>query len=1273
MHHKTREMLANALYAQLVEMDENAGNQALRKATEIVLDRSISDADYAIVRDYMVDEEWIGKGGGRGGSVYILYNEPLHHKTREKYAKVFLELLDEQGGVSGNISLWQDMAEVLDCEISDYQYNEVRDHLLEQGSIEKGGGRGGSVRRLYNKQTATPSRTPTTTATPSLGRANEGSQNKSKEKAKPQSKLEALASALLLQLCDEGSSLDDKQLHKEIQLELDRKISRQDYQQVREYLVAEQRIEYVAGNGGAVRLYPDTKPKEPQPVADDKAVKPPEQQGNTPVNKDNTTTDKVTDLTHGDATRANIPTAEYQQVMANDATPVQVAYKRRNPDLDPQLVWRGKDINNDADLLVNAPPLYIQEKVHPKALIDDLRRQSENGEDEDLQLNMFADFNGLPSEEAKTEFYQHKGHWQNRMILGDSLQVMASLAEREGLRGQVQCIYIDPPYGIKFNSNFQWSTTSRDVKDKAEHITREPEQVKAFRDTWRDGIHTYLSYLRDRLVVARDLLTESGSVFVQIGDENVHRVRALMDEVFGEDNLCAELVCRKTSALNSPSASVSVIPSSADYILWYSKKRESVKYRQPYLLKQLNADGGDHYRQVELEDGETRPLTKFEVFDSKQLPLGSSVFRLDNLISQGFSSALSQEFIFQGKTYLPGKASHWKTTSDGLRRLYASNRISSTGRALAYRRKFNDFQLMMVNSIWQDVGADSEKTYVVQTPTAAIRRCILMTTDPGDIVFDPTCGSGTTAYVAEQWGRRWITADTSRVALALTRARIMGARYPYYLLADSYEGQTKEAQVTHNEVSTLPVRGDIRQGFVYQRVPHITLKSIANNTEIDVIWDQSQLTLEPLREQLNTALDEAWQEWEIPREPGQPWESDALAAFEAIRKEANKKKPNGKKIQQWLEAINTARDESYTLETLPEHALDDWADDITELHSQWWQARIARQQAIDDSIAAKAEFEYLYDKPYEDKKRVRVAGPFTVESVSPHRAIGLDENDELIDPTAKIAASEGQDFAQLVLENLRTSGVQQNHKDGRLKFTSLESWPGSYICAVGNYAELSDADADTEDLDSLPTKRAGVFVGPEFGTVARPDLIGAAREASDAGLDVLIVCAFSYDAHANELDKLGPLRILKARMNADLHMGGELKNTGAGNLFVIFGEPDIDLINDGDEVQVKINGVDVFHPASGEVRSDNTDGIACWFIDTDYNEESFFVRHAYFLGQNDPYKSLKTSLKAEIDEEAWASLNSDISRPFKKPRHGRIAVKVINHLGDEVMKVFRVD
>nr|WP_330218285.1 site-specific DNA-methyltransferase [Levilinea saccharolytica] len=808
---------------------------------------------------------------------------------------------------------------------------------------------------------------------------------------------------------------------------------------------------------------------------------------------------------------------------------------------------------------------------------------------------------------------------------------MASLAEREGLRGKVQMIYIDPPYGIKFNSNFQWSTTSRDVKDGSyDQITREPEQVKAFRDTWREGIHSYLSYLRDRLISARDLLSPTGSIFVQMGDENTHLVRTLLDEIFGEDRFIA-VINFQTAPYETSNYLASVI----DNILWYSKS-EQVKYRPLYKAKS-EIKTFNLYRQALSEDGRTRINLTHDEIENGITDTSFHQYRLVSLISQG-AAAEKQPFIFEGGIYYPPANSHWKVTLNGMQRVAKASRIQSTRSSIQFRSFIDDFPISITNNIWTDTITGSfhePKVYVVQTNPEAIKRCILMTTDPGDLVLDPTCGSGTTAYVAEQWGRRWITIDTSRVALALARARVMGARYPFYLLKDSRDGQQKEAELTRTLPSNDPTYGNIRQGFVYERVPHIMLSTIANNAEIDVIYDTYQEQMEPVRAQINAHFQQNWQEWEIPRsQPPSPWEGEG--------KGEGRQGEGGQ-------------------------AEGGQGEGGQALLAEWWRLRIARQKEIDASIAAKAEYEYLYDKPYEDKSKVRVAGPFTVESLSPHRVLGVDENDELIDFVAegKAGYAPGQSFEQMILENLKTAGVQQAHKEDRITFFSLTPWPGTYICAEGRYFEGGK--------DSGRERRAGIFIGPEFGTVSRPDLVAAAREAGDAGFDVLVACAFNYDARSTDFSRLGAIPVLKARMNADLHMAQDLKNTGKGNLFVIFGEPDIDIRTlESGQIQVKVNGVDVFDPSTGAVRSDSAEGIACWFIDTDYNEESFFVRQAYFLGANDPYSALKTSLKAEINEEAWATLNSDLSRPFDKPASGRIAVKVINHLGDEVMKVFRV-
>ena len=941
---------------------------------------------------------------------------------------------------------------------------------------------------------------------------------------------------------------------------------------------------------------------------------------------------RVETLVHEQATRKNIPTAEYQSIMQkDDQESITVVYKR-NRDLDPQLMWRGKDEQNSSDLVAAAPPLYIQEKVHPKVLIDDLLRKVKAGQLPEDQMDLFSDFNGLPSDGAKTEFYQHDSHWSNRMILGDSLQVMASLSEREGLRGKVQCIYFDPPYGITFNSNFQWSTTSREVKDGAvQHITREPEQVKAFRDTWRDGIHSYLTYLRDRLVVARDLLTDSGSIFVQIGDENVHRVRAVLDEVFGETSFITEILVKKKGSQKG-----GTLDAVNDYILWYGKSAKTsgqIKIRPIYEVRE-DEEIFEDFPYVELENGERLAISELEERDGEKYRIAyktfkakypkAKLFALNPMKSGGDRKRQSLDFVYHGRTFPIKPGQCWKhtvieddQTTPGMTRLGMAERLYPLKTDVRFIRHSPTPSIREISNWWDGFGGASNPVYVVQTNERVVERCILMATDPGDLVLDPTCGSGTTATVSELWARRWITIDTSRVALALARARIMGSKYPYFILADSAEGRKREAELTGRIPPDRQPSRNVREGFVYERAFNVTSGSIANNPNIEVIFEKARKQIEPLLEKLKNEISpkskDKLNEWDLPDVANDKWGAKAKAIFLDVKKAISK-----------------------------------------------------RREEMNASIAARADYEILYDRPHEDKKIVRVAGPFTVESVSPHRSLTVDENDGLVqtNQTLPPEAIGKTDFAGVIIENLRNSGVQQAHKEDKIVFTSLSAWPGQMISAEGFYVEKG----------SSKEKRAAIFIGPEFGTVSRPDLVEAAKEAGDADFDVLIACAFNYDARSADFSTLGRVPVLKARMNADLHMADDLKNTGKGNLFVVFGEPDIEIKKSNEELlKVKINGVDVFHPNTGEVKSDGADGIACWFLDTDYNEESFFVRHAYFLGASDPYKALKTSLKAEIDEAAWESLYSDVSRSFKKPDSGRIAVKVINHLGDEVMKVFKVN
>jgi len=857
---------------------------------------------------------------------------------------------------------------------------------------------------------------------------------------------------------------------------------------------------------------------------------------------------------HTGDSRVNIPTAETQSLVAVDEKGPQTLRYPRDPSLDPQLVWKGKDEQDGEDLVVPAIPIHIQEQISPKAIIEDLRATTAAGRE--TQLDLFSgDFNGMAFEE-RVDFYRHPMKWSNRMILGNSLHVMTSLAEKEGLKGQVQCIYMDPPYGIKFGSNWQVSTRKRDVKDgKAEDASRQPEQVQAFRDTWQLGIHSYLSYLRDRLVVARELLTESGSIFVQIGDENVHLVRSLLDEVFGAKNFCLQIAYKKTTGAGSPSGTTDLPPAVFDYLLWYARNRESVKYRRLFREKEFGEEGATQYRWVDEPTGVRRQLKPDE-----EPPAGARLFAHGDMTSQSSAESTVFPVTLDGAEFRPGTGG-WKTNAEGMGKLIAAGRLMGLGRTLRFVRYLDDFPAAPRTNLWDDTitsGFGDPKIFIVQTHTKVVERCLLMTTDPGDLVLDPTCGSGTTAYVAEQWGRRWITIDTSRVALALARTRLMAAKYPWYLMADTPEGQRKEAELT-GAPAFGSTEGDIRKGFVYERVPHVTLKSIVQNPEI--------------REGMTRA-------------------------------------------------------------------------------------------EIDGAIARNADTEILFDRPYTDPKVVRVSGPFTVESLSPHRVVA-DGPEDLVNAPAPIEDS-GR-FVETILDNLRSSGVDNRVKGERLRFETLDPFPGHFLQATGTYRE-----GETD-------RRAAVAIGPQYGTVG-PDLVREAALEADGYFDVLVVCGFAFDARADEETgkamRFGKLTVLTARMNPDLAMADELlKKTRSGNLFTVFGQPDIDIrpaAGGAGELQVEIHGLDVYDPTTGVVRSDSTDDIACWFIDTAYDDQQFFVRHAYFLGADDPYDKLKRALRADIDEAAWASLNSTVSRPFPRPASGRIAVKVINHYGDEILKVYGV-
>jgi len=833
-----------------------------------------------------------------------------------------------------------------------------------------------------------------------------------------------------------------------------------------------------------------------------------------------TTAAPVSSYKH-DAKRKRIPTQEESvKLSRREKQPVKKTYAY-DPSLDPQLTWSGKQ-EAGAEFSIPTVPIYVQEHVAPEALIARLK----SGASDDRQMLLFGETAEDQFQKA-VEFYKHEDNWQNRLILGDSLLVMNSLLEKEGMRGKVQTVYMDPPYGIKFGSNWQVSTRNRDVKNnKVEDFIRQPEQVKAFRDTWELGIHSYLSYLRDRLIAARELLNESGSCFVQINSENSHLVAQIMDEVFRSENFVANIIFRKkTLPLGS-----TTLETMHDHILFYAKDKQRLKFRHLYVLNDVN-QVSSHGPYALYPDNKWEKIA-VEDFQSPLHPEGTKYYRLFSLIAPSFSANAVYDFEFEGKVYPPPSRGSWVVDKNKLSKLEKLGRLQVEGKSLSYRLFYDDFPYKKITNVWDDVGRPSEKIYAVQTIEGVIERCLLMTTDPGDIVLDPTCGSGTTAYVAEQWGRRWITTDTSRVALQLARTRLMTAKYPYYRLKNvtaSAGFDTSEK----NTRSTQPAEAArISDGFEYQTVPHVTLKSLANDEE--------------------------------------------------------------------------------------------------------------------------PETEILYDKPLENKKIVRVAGPFTVESLSPHR---VSDQQEMVNT---------ERFVNIVIENLLKAGVQTGEKGARLEFVNLDILPsGPEVQAVGEY----------KTKDGL--KKAAVAIGPEFGSVD-DDFIRDAANVASRFADLLVVAATSFDASAHSVGQIAnlSLQIMKVKINPDLSMGDLLKKTGSGNLFLAFGEPEVKVSTTNLSLcSVEILGLDVYDPVKSEIRSSGSGNleydIAAWFLDTNYNGEAFFVTHAYFLGEK-PFEKLKKALKADINEELWDELYSTKSRPFPKPKTGRIAVKVINHFGDEVMKVVEV-
>ena len=893
---------------------------------------------------------------------------------------------------------------------------------------------------------------------------------------------------------------------------------------------------------------------------------------------------------------------------------------------EPWLEWSGKREKKSFE--VDPVALHIHERISPQAIIKILKR-------EDAQRDLFAD----PQLEYNKaiKFYEHDVDWANRMILGDSLQVMASLAKRENLAGQVQMIYMDPPYGIKFSSNFQTEIGKRDVKDREADLTREPETIRAYRDTWKLGIHSYLSYMRDRLYLCKELLKDTGSIFVQMGDENIHLVRLLMDEVFGNNNFVAQISFRtKQNALN-PKHTGNVL----NYLLHYAKEINKIFFNKIYELK--NEPDYSTYSYIEKSNGELLRLSKeHKNLNYLQIKKEGRLFSSFKLAPAGFNENASFNVTFAGKKYLPPNSQggrSWITNFVGLNRIINSNRVLPQKDTLRLKSYYDEFPYIEVSNLWSDNMSEQNKDYVVQTSSKVLERCILMTTKPGDLVLDPTCGSGTTAYVAEQFGRRWITIDTSRVAISLARQRILTATFDYY--------KTKNGD--GNNPST---------GFIYETVPHITLKSIANNVALDSIFANHEPILEQALKKLNDSLK---------------FVSNELRT-KLQTKLIQKEKTEGKKSitdadrRRW---ILPKKEDGWKEWEVPFDIDEDWPDELKSALTNYRKLWRAKMDEVNACIQANAEMEELVDKPKIEKGITRVSGPFTVESVIPiEESLAevekykntIEEELETFDKEDNIKdAMNAETHIAKIIRLLQIDGVRfPNNKV--LRFDQIQAVTGLlYLHAEGEWT--------TENGEK---RKVAISVGPEKGDVTSIQVEDSIRSAARRGHDDLIFAGFNFDAAAQAIiqEDLNPkVRCHLAHIRPDLYMGDLLKDSPTSQIFTVFGSPRTELKKLGDgQFQIEMQGVDIYDPVNNVLLPTNVDKVAAWFIDTDYDGKTFCITQAFFPDKS-AWDKIARALKGIIDKEQFEKLSGTVSLPFPIGKNKRVAVKVIDPRGNEVIKV----
>lgn len=1073
------------------------------------------------------------------------------------------------------------------------------------------------------------------------------------------------------------------------------------YDLVKASLHTKRQIDKGQGRGGSIRLAGVAKdeffdPKEVTSVAPLNLNAPGAKAPKAPNAEDPAV--PFTQHRHADATRKNLPPAggDAQQEVGHEQKIVYSFDPHRTPELrfngqigrlkdllvkatqeklsaeeaaefaqlieseQPWLEWAGKREN--PNFSVDPVALHIHERVSAEAILRAIRR-------EEIQRDMFL-ISQLSPREAKA-YYQHDEAWTNRLILGDSLQVMTSLAKRENLAGKVQMIYIDPPYGIKFSSNWQNEVGSRNVGEQDSDITREPEMIRAYRDTWSLGIHSYLYYLKQRLITARDLLNESGSIFVQISDENVHRVRAILDEVFGEENFCSIIQVQKTG-----SQAGTLLASTVDFLVWYAKSKSTVKYRQLYNERVAGHVSSDRYDQIELTTGTDRRLSREEIERQVACPPGR-IFQQTSLISSGPSSA-EQIFDFQGRSFTPGKSSHWKTTLVGLDKLAKAGRVSAGPSTVRYKRYIDDFSVLPITDRWESLQVGTGLLYVVQTATSVVQRCLLMATDPGDLVLDPTCGSGTTAVVAEQWGRRWITIDTSRVAASIARQRLMTSSFEVYKAKDPAVGIDPSAPINPS------------YGFEYRTVPHITLKSIARNVGLDPIFERHEAILTQKLQAANAALvgvtdvlrtalvaklaakfradgaraitDADLRRWLLPKT------DKALLNFGS----ASQKKD-------WVASIPP--EEQWREWEVPFDTDADWPQALQEAVKAFREAWRAKMDEVNAAIAASAEQEELVDQPIVIKGVTRVTGPFTVESVRPP---------EISADPAKPDAADGSPIGGEPAGNLPTFEPEEErnlsaHVDRMLSLLKQDG-----ITFLGNkHISLTRLDRADHPMihgegeytpeGTAEPRKVAIVIGPEHGAVPLFFVEEAMRISYKRGYDDLVIAGFSFDAFAQECiqtnneDKNSKLAMHMAQIRPDVTMKDLLKKTNkVEQIFTVFGQPRSRVEPaEGGEFRATLEGVDIYDPVANQIVSSGADKVAAWFLDTDYDGKVFCVCQAFFPDKS-AWEKLQRALKATIAEEEWAKLAGKVSLPFKKGKTGLVAVKVIDPRGNEVMRIHRL-